>query len=99
MENDQLVDSAPLVGRPKPLFSRTLKIGYHYPGGKSSAKRNVFFLDVYTGRNGEPYLCVCENRMDGDGNFQRIRIYVSREGIAGMRDALDEINDFLESLP
>jgi len=70
-----------------PIFSRTLKTG-----GRAS-----LFLDVYK-RGGKFYLSICENRMDGDGNFQRIRIYVSREGIAGMRDALDEVNNFLDSL-
>jgi len=74
-----------MTDRPKPLFSRTLR-----PGGK------LYFLDVYEGRSGMPYLSVCENRKDKDGNFIRIRIYINREGISEMRDALDEVNDFLE---
>ena len=72
--------------RPKPLFSRTLR-----PGGK------IFFLDVYEGRTGTPYLSICENRKDKEGNFTRIRLYLSREAIPEMRDALDEIHDFFEA--
>ena len=72
--------------RPKPLFSRTIR-----PNGK------LFFLDVYEGRIGLPYLSVCENRKDKEGNFTRIRLYLSREAIPEMRDALDEVHEFFES--
>jgi hypothetical protein len=74
------------VNRPKPLFSRTLR-----PNGK------LFFLDVYEGRIGLPYLSIVENRTDKEGNFTRIRLYLSREAIPEMRDALDEVHQFLES--
>ena len=75
------------VDRPKPLFSKTLR-----PNGK------LFFLDVYQGRTGTPYLSVCENRKDKEGNFTRIRMYLDRAAIPEMRDALDEVNDFFERL-
>ena len=74
------------IERPRPLFSRTLR-----PGGK------LFFLDVYEGRTGAPYLSIVENRKDKEGNFTRIRLYLNREAVPEMRDALDEIHDFFES--
>jgi hypothetical protein len=75
------------VNRPKPLFSRTLR-----PNGK------LYFLDVYQGRTGAPYLSVCECRKDKEGNFSRIRLFLDRAAIPEMRDALDEVNDFFERL-
>jgi hypothetical protein len=74
------------ANRPKPLFSRTLRCG-----GK------LYFLDVYEGRIGLPYLSICENRKDKDGNFTRIRMFLDREAIPEMRDALDEVHDFFEA--
>jgi len=74
------------ANRPKPLFSRTIR---------TSGK--LFFLDVYEGRIGLPYLSICENRKDKEGNFTRIRLYLNREAIPEMRDALDEVHDFFES--
>jgi hypothetical protein len=72
--------------RPRPLFSRTLRTN-----GK------LIFLDVYEGRTGVPYLSICENRKDKDGNFTRIRMFLDREAIPEMRDALDEVHDFFEN--
>jgi len=74
------------ANRPRPLFSRTLR-----PNGK------LIFLDVYEGRTGVPYLSICENRKDKDGNFTRIRMFLDREAVPEMRDALDEVNDFFET--
>ena len=71
--------------RPRPLFSRTLR-----PGGK------LFFLDVYEGRTGTPYLSICENRKDKDGNFTRIRLYLAPEAVTVIRDGLDEAHAFLQ---
>jgi hypothetical protein len=75
-----------MADRPKPLFSRTLR-----PNGK------LFFLDVYEGRTGCQYVSICENRKDKDGNFTRVRLFLSREAVPEMRDALDEVNDFFEN--
>ncbi len=72
--------------RPRPLFSRTLRTN-----GK------LIFLDVYEGRTGVPYLSICENRKDKDGNFTRIRMFLDREVVPEMRDALDEVHDFFEN--
>jgi hypothetical protein len=72
--------------RPRPLFSRTLR-----------ANGKLFFLDVYEGRTGVPYLSICENRKDKDGHFTRIRLFLDREVVPEMRDALDEVHDFFEN--
>ena len=74
---------------PKPLFSRTLRPG----DGK------LYFIDVYEGRTGAPYLSICENRKDKDGNFTRVRIYFTRGAVPQIRDAFDEAHRFLETLP
>jgi hypothetical protein len=74
------------ASRPKPLFSRTLRSG-----------AKLFFIDVYEGRIGVPYLSICENRKDKDGNFTRIRLFLNREAVPEMRDALDEVHEFFES--
>jgi hypothetical protein len=71
--------------KPRPLFSRTLRTN-----GK------LYFLDVYEGRTGVPYVSICENRKDKDGNFTRVRLFLSREAVPELRDALDEVNDFFE---
>jgi len=73
------------MDRPKPLFSRTLR-----PNGK------LFFLDVYEGRMGLTYLSICENRKDKEGNFTRIRMYLTPEAVPEMRDALDEVHAFFQ---
>ena len=72
--------------RPKPLFSRTIR-----PNGK------LYFLDIYESRNGYPYLSICENRKDKEGNFTRIRLFLGREAIPEMRNALDDAHEFFES--
>jgi hypothetical protein len=74
------------ANRPRPLFSRTLRTN-----GK------LYFLDVYEGRTGEPYVSICENRKDKDGNFTRIRRVLDREAVPEMRDALDEVHYFFET--
>jgi hypothetical protein len=40
---------------------------------------------------------ICENRKDKDGNFTRIRLFLNREAVPEMRDALDEVNDYFEN--
>src|SRR3990172_9557496 len=78
---------APMNERLKPLFSKTLR-----PGGK------LFYLDVYPSRNGwNPYLSLCENRKNKEGGLDRIRIFVNAEAVPELRDALDEIHEFLEN--
>ena len=71
--------------RPKPVFSKTLR-----PGGK------LYYLDVYPGRTGNPYLSFCENRKNKEGGLDRIRIFVNPDAVPELRDAFDEIHEFLE---
>lgn len=72
--------------RPKPLFSKTLR-----PNGK------LYYLDVYPGRNGVPYVSLCENRKNKEGGLDRIRIFLGPEAIPEMRDAFDEVHEFFAS--
>lgn len=71
--------------RPKPLFSKTLR-----PSGR------LYYLDVYEAKSGYTYLSLCENRKDKEGNFARSRVFLSREAVPEMRDALDEVHEFFE---
>lgn len=74
-------------GRPKPLFSKTIR-----PGGK------IYFLDVYPSRNGGlPYLSLCENRKNKEGGYDRIRLFLNRDAVPEVRDSLEEVNEFFES--
>ena len=72
--------------RPKPLFSKTIR-----PNGK------LYFIDVYPSRNGgSPYLSICENRKNKEGGFDRIRMFLNREAVPELRDALEEVHEFFE---
>lgn len=72
--------------RPRPVFSKTLR-----PNGK------LYYLDVYPGKSGTPYLSICENRKNKTGGFDRIRLFLAPEAVPEMREALDEVHTFLES--
>ena len=45
---------------------------------------------------GLTYLSICENRKDKEGNFTRIRMYLTPEAVPEMRDALDEVHAFFQ---
>jgi hypothetical protein len=71
---------------PKPLFSKTVR-----------SAGQLYFLDVYEGRRGNVYLSICENRMDRQGNAIRIRIFIERDALPEMCDAMNEVARFLKS--
>jgi hypothetical protein len=75
-----------MADRPKPLFSRSVK-----------TSRSMIFLDVYEGRE-SPYLSLCESKKNKEGVYEKIRFFLNREGVTGLKVALRDVEDFLLSL-
>jgi len=69
-----------MAERPQPLWTTTVKAG-----GK------VYFLDIFPGREGRPYLSICDNKKDAaTGQYTRVRIFANAEAARGLAEGLAE---------
>lgn len=74
-----------MADRPQALFSKQLRLS-----------RSTLFLDVYAGREA-PYLQICESRKDKEGKWVRTRLFLQREAVSEVKNALREVEDFFLS--
>lgn len=54
------------------------------------AGRTTYFVDVKEAKNGNKFIAISENRIDGDDKKQRSTVRVFGESIAQFRQAIDE---------
>jgi len=73
--------------RPTPLWTQQVKAG------------KVYYLDVYNGREGKPYLSLSENKKDAEGNWQKTKTFYSVENLQGLIPALAAALAFLSGQP
>ncbi len=54
------------------------------------AGRTTYFVDVKQAKNGNKFIAISENRIDGDDKKQRSTVRVFGESIEPFRQAIDE---------